>query len=498
MTSNTSRTTLQGDASFLEKQSQVQSSASSTVERVSYKVRFSHIDERKVMRKIDLRVIPVLTLLYLLAFLDRVNISNAAIFGLKEELHLHGTAYNTALVIFFVPYVLFEIPSNFLLKKFSPSVWLSIMMFGFGFVTIMQGVTRQLSGLLACRFFLGVFEATIFPGCSYLIAMWYKRDEIQKRYTFFFASSSLAGAFGGLLATAIGKMNGISHYSAWRWIFILEGILTCVVGFAMRWLIADFPETVAWLTEEEKAFVKARLEDDVGDSGHARKHSFKDIIKVFKDYRVIAGGFMYLGFVVPAYSYAYFAPTIIRSFGYSPVRTQLFSVPPWAVSFVFAMTIATFSDLTKHRFLFVILPLFVALSGFATLLGSMHSHKTQYGALFLAVSGVYSAMPVIVCWFNSNLAGHLRRSIGTGWQIGFGNLGGFVATFTFLSQASSFKNGYSVCIGFICLSFLANIVYFTGLVLENRRRDNSNEGASIPESEKQLMGDLNPDYRYML
>ena len=189
----------------------------------------------------------------------------------------------------------------------------------------------------------------------------------------------------------------------------------------MWWLIADFPETVTWLTEEEKAFVKARLEDDVGDSGLTAKHTFGDILSVFKDCkllslasrrpttltvaildRVIAGGFMYLGFVVPAYSYAYFAPTIIRSFGYSAVRTQLFSVPPWAVSFVFAMTIATFSDLAKHRFLFVIFPLLVALAGFSTLLGVVSNHHAQYGALFLAVSGVYSAMPVIVCWFNSN------------------------------------------------------------------------------------------------
>ena len=96
------------------------------------------------------------------------------------------------------------------------------------------------------------------------------------------------------------------------------------------------------------------------------------------------------------------------------------------------------------------------------------------------------------------MAGHLRRSVGTGWQIGFGNLGGIIATFTFLSSTSSFNTGYAVCIGFICLSFLANVVYFTGLVLENRRRDNSNEGATILEDEKQRMGDLNPDYRYML
>ena len=118
--------------------------------------------------------------------------------------------------------------------------------------------------------------------------------------------------------------------------------------------------------------------------------------------RVVAGAFMYLGFVVPAYSYAYFSPTIIKSFGYSEIRTQLLSVPPWACSFVFAMLIATLSDLAKHRFLFVLIPLFVAISGFSVLLGTKGDYHVKYGALFLAVSGVYSTMPVIVCWFNSN------------------------------------------------------------------------------------------------
>lgn len=190
---------------------------------------------------------------------------------------------------------------------------------------------------------------------------------------------------------------------------------------------------------------------------------------------------MYLGFVVSAYSYTYFSPTIVRSFGCSPVRTQLFSIPPWGVCFVFTILITTFSNLLKHRFLFVTFPLLVALARFSTLLSAMDNHKTQYGALFLAISDVYSAMPV-----------------RTGWKIGFGNLSGFIATFTFLSQVCAYKDGYAVCISLICLSFLANIIYFVGLVLENRRRDKSNKGASIPESEKQHMGDLNPDCRYML
>ena len=113
-------------------------------------------------------------------------------------------------------------------------------MFGFGLVTICQGLVQNYGGLITTRFFLGVFESGMFPGSFYLIGMWYKRHEAQKRYTFFFASTTLAGAFGGLLASAIGKMDGMKGYSGWRWIFILEGVLTCVVSFAW-FFVSNFP-----------------------------------------------------------------------------------------------------------------------------------------------------------------------------------------------------------------------------------------------------------------
>jgi len=181
----------------------------------------SHTSQRRLVSKIDLRVVPVLSILYLLAFLDRTNIANASVFGLQKDLKLTGTQYNTALTIFFVPYIAFEIPSNIILKKLKPHVWLSLCMFLFGLVTICQGLVHNFSGLLATRFFLGLAETGMFPGSFYLIGMWYKRSEAQKRYSFFFGSTSLAGAFGGLLASAIGKMSGMRGYLGWRWIFIL-------------------------------------------------------------------------------------------------------------------------------------------------------------------------------------------------------------------------------------------------------------------------------------
>ncbi|KAL8898537.1 MAG: hypothetical protein Q9192_002030, partial [Flavoplaca navasiana] len=460
---------------------------------------FSPSRERRLLAKIDLRVIPVLSILYLLAFLDRTNIANASIFGLQSELRLQNTQYNTALTIFFVPYIVFEIPSNVLLKKLKPHLWLSVCMFGFGLVTICQGLVQNYSGLLATRFFLGLTETGMFPGSFYLIGMWYKRSEAQKRYSFFFGSTSLAGAFGGLLASAIGKMDGVQGYLGWRWIFILEGLLTCVVAFIFFFVIPDFPENAKWLTEEERQYVQVRLRKEQGRSAAERPIGFKDVVNVFKDYKIFVGGFMYFGLIVPAYSYAFFAPGIIQTYGYSRIQTQLYSVPPWAASFTFAMVIAYFSDKIKHRFAFTIMPICLAIAGFGILIVVHDNHHLQYGALFMVAMGVYSAMPVIVCWFNMNLGGHHRRAVGTAWQIGFGNIGGIIATYSFLPQdkADFYKPGYSICIAFICLSAASCLVYAASCIMQNRQREKAPRSL-LTEFEKTELGDLNPEYRYLL
>jgi len=463
------------------------------------------VDERKLMWKIDLRVVPVLCILYLLAFLDRVNISNAALYGLKTDLNLgNGTKYNTVLVIFFVPYVLAEIPSNIVLKRFKPHVWLSACMFLFGLMTVIMGLVQNYGGILAVRFFLGLFESGMFPGCFYLLACWYKRSEAQKRYSFFFSSTTLAGAFGGLLAAAIGKMDGMRGYRAWRWIFILEGCLTLTVGILFYWLIPDFPEECKWLKDNERAFLKAKLEADTGDSHRHGQLTVKTVLNILSDYKIIIGGFMYLGLIVPAYGYAYFSPQIVKNLGYTTIETQLRSVPPWACAFALAMLTATFSDLVRHRFLFVMIPISISMAGFITLFkiyGLKHIH-TQYAALFLCAAGTYSAMPIIICWFACNLGSHARRAVGTGFQVGFGNIGGIIATFSFLSaQAPAYPTGYKICISFICLSAVSCILYLIGIMYENRQREQGNHKWSNLSKEELVamqLGDDHPDFRYML
>lgn len=257
------------------------------------------------------------------------------------------------------------------------------------------------------------------PG-FYLIGMWYRRHEAQRRFTFFFCSATLAGAFGGLLASAIGLMDGMRGYRGWRWVFILEGVLTCVVSIIWFFILPVFPEDAKWLTSEERQYVKARLFADQGKSAVERKITVQDVGRVFKDPKIIVGGLMYFGLIVAAYGYAYFSPTIIQGFGYSPIQTQLHSVPPWAAAFGLAMIVAYISDKIRHRYFFVIFCILVSISGLAMLLG-IHDHlDAQYAALFLVATGCYSAMPIVICWFNMNLGGHHRRAVGSAWQIGFG------------------------------------------------------------------------------
>jgi predicted MFS family arabinose efflux permease len=195
-------------------------------------------------------------------------------------------------------------------------------------------------------------------------------------------------------------------------------VLTCVVAFVFFFTFPSFPEQAKWLTEDEQAYVKARLQADQGRNAAERKVSFRDVLTVMKDHRVWLGGLMYFGLIVPAYGYAYFAPSIISTYRYDAIQTQLYSVPPWAASFAFSIIIAVFSDASKLRSPFAILPQLISIAGFGILLTVHNNTPVQYAALCLVTMGTYGAMPIIVCWFNMNLGGHHRRAIGTAWQIG--------------------------------------------------------------------------------
>ncbi|KAI3391421.1 hypothetical protein diail_7372 [Diaporthe ilicicola] len=388
--------------------------------------------------------------------------------SMPEELGLVGQQPNTALAVFFIPYIVFEIPSNILLKKFTPHVWLTLCMLGFGIVMLGQGFVQNYNGLLATRILLGLFEAGVFPGSFYLISFWYKREESQKRFAIYFCSAVLASAFGGLLATAIANMDGVGGKSNWRWIFILEGIFSCLVAFAAFFLVSDFPSEAKWLSEREKQFVLKRTHTEATTS--AGQVNGRDIFEFFKDPKNYLGALMYLSVVEPIYAFAYFTPTIIKTLGYSTVQTQLHSVPPFAAALGMCLLLGYLSDRSKYRLPYVLFPGALLIAGLAILMTTHGHYSAQYAGLCLVCMGAFGGGPTVICWYLMNLRGHQQRSIGSAFMISIGNTGGIIAPFTFLSKDSPYyRTGYSVCMGIVVLGIVVSVCYEL-LVLRERRK----------------------------
>lgn len=168
---------------------------------------------------------------------------------MQEDLNLIGSRYNIALTVFFIPYALLEVPSNIMLKVLRPSIWLSVICFSWGAVTTLMGIVKNHQALYVCRFFLGVAEAGFFPAATFLLTLWYRRYEIQRRMAVFYASASLSGAFSGLLAYGIEHMDGVANFGGWRWIFILEGLVPVAVAIPLYFFLPDKPETARFLTK---------------------------------------------------------------------------------------------------------------------------------------------------------------------------------------------------------------------------------------------------------
>ncbi|KAM0445212.1 hypothetical protein ACHAO4_009917 [Trichoderma viride] len=471
---------------------------------------FSHLDEKKILRKMDLRLIPMLALLYLLSFLDRGNIGNAKIEGLQEDLNLSPDQYNWCLTVFFFTYAAFEVPSNLLLKKLRPSVWLPTIMVAWGTVMTLMGIVRNYHGLLVARIFLGVTEAGLFPGVAYYLTMWYCRHEIQFRQALFFSAASIAGAFSGLLAFAIAKMDGVAGLEGWRWIFILEGIVTVIAAVLAFFILQDFPETATFLTEEERAFVVFRLKyqaqagninTDQVQVAQAEEFKWEYVWSAFKDWQIWVSIIMYWGVVCPLYGISLFLPTIIKNLGYTANKAQLMTVPIYITAAILAVIVAYVSDRVGKRSPFIITLYCFLIVGFSMCI-STSNPKVVYGGVFITACAIYPAFPGVISWLANNLSGSYKRSAGMAMQIGIGNLGGaMAANFYRQKDGPRYILGHALELGFIGAGIIAALVLVFSYTQINRKREAKVARGELDQysaEELSSKGDKALTWRYML
>ncbi len=255
--------------------------------------------DRKLLWKLDLKLIPWLCLLYLISFLDRTNIGNARLEGMERSLHLTPGQYTASLSIFFVSYSLAEPLTNVLLKRLRPSVFIPGIMVAWGICMTCMGLCHNWSGLMAARFFLGLTEAGLFPGINYYLSCWYKRDEFGIRAAIFFSAAAVSGSFGGLLAAAIGQMDGVGGKRGWAWIFILEGLATILVGIASIWMVFDFPDEARFLSDVDRERVIRRLREDQQSSAEHEEFKMAYFWASVKDWKTYTSMIIYMGCGLP-------------------------------------------------------------------------------------------------------------------------------------------------------------------------------------------------------
>ncbi|KAH8892345.1 high-affinity nicotinic acid transporter [Thozetella sp. PMI_491] len=474
---------------------------------------FSGAKYRKLMRKMDLHLIPIIAVLYLFAYLDRGNIGNARLAGLESDLGMEGDQYNVALTIFFVSYVIFEVPANMALKRLSPRVWIPSITIAWGIIMTLMGVVQNYRGLLATRFFLGVPESGIFPACAYYVTSWYTRHEAMYRTALFYATASLAGAFSGLLAYAITLMDGLAGLAGWQWIFLLEGLVTVVGGVVAIFTIYNGPDAVSWLTEEEKRYIKLKLAYDGNragmgtlEEGSKRKHTKA----AFSDWQIYLSVVVYLGISVATYGLVFGLPTIVADLGYTARAAQLMTVPPYITACLLTIAVAHFSDKLKRRGFFIGGSLVVSIVGFIMAIVTSNNKElagVTYAGCFLACCGFFPAFPGVISWLANNLAGPYKRAIGMSLQISLGNTGGIIGSNIYRAQDKPhYHLGYGISIGFLGSAFIAVIVMMVVLSAINKKRERyvtengGPDGVVGKHGDWALteLGDRSPLFRYTL
>lgn len=281
---------------------------------------------RRILWKLDTRILPVLALLFLCSFLDRTNVGNARLYGLEKELGMDAAdvQYDQGLAVFYATYIVSEIPSNLVLKRVTPRIWLPFLTFSWGVVSMCQGFIQNFAGFVAVRAVLGFTEGGLLPGMILYLSSMYTRRELALRIGLFYTAASLSGAFGGLLARGLSELAGHGGLSAWRWIFIIEGLLTVAVAAVAGFILPNGLVAASFLTKEEKAHAVRRLQRAVfaGSTGSmmnpedeaTEKFSWHEVGRAVFSWQTWLSASAYFGILSGLYSFGLFVSPCVRAF----------------------------------------------------------------------------------------------------------------------------------------------------------------------------------------
>jgi ACS family tartrate transporter-like MFS transporter len=381
--------------------------------------------EAQVSRKLLWRLIPFVMLLYFVSFLDRVNVGFAAL-SMNKAIGLSSAAYGLGGGMFFVGYVLFEVPSNLILHRVGARLWIARVMVTWGVVATASAFVAGPNSFYALRFLLGVAEAGFFPGIIVYLTLWFPAKQRALAAAWFMAAVPISAAIGSPISGAIMQLPRMAGLADWQILYIVEAIPAVLLGFAVLKVLTDAPSQAEWLNPEEREWLVAQLRREA-DANRLQGEEKTGIFSALSDPRVLVLGFIYFGTSAGLYTLGLWAPTIVRQLGFTAWQTGLLVGIPGVVAVAAMILWASHSDRTSERTWHVVIPCAAACLGFV-LAGRASTAFLMILALVIVNAGISSAKPPLWAMPSLFLSG-ARAAAGIAMINSIGNLGGFVGPF---------------------------------------------------------------------
>jgi len=414
------------------------------------------VNERALYAKITQRIIPYLFLLYIVAYIDRVNVGFAAI-DMKRQLGFSDTVYGTGAAIFFIGYALFDMPSSLVLQRVGTRLWIARIMITWGLIAAAMAFVRSPGSFYAMRFLLGVGEAGFFPGMVLYLTYWFPSHERARAVAKFMTATSLAGVVGGPLSGALLRLDGVAGLQGWQWLFIAEGIPTVLLGISVLFVLRDGPAKAEWLEPEERQWVARDLELDRARYGATHHHAFAD---AFRLPAVWLLAFVYVAIQIGVYVVNLWMPLILSNLSnaqhHDSSGIARLSTVPYLLAAVLTVIVGWSSDRWNERSGHLAGCLFLAAVGFAWA-AMADSMSIALIAFSLAIIGMLSGLGPFWVLLTRNVAGSAATA-GVAMITTLGALGGFTGPYVtgrLRDATHSFSGGlYAIA----ALAFVAAMV----------------------------------------
>ena len=380
---------------------------------------------KRIYSKITWRLIPYIFFLYILAYLDRVNVGFAAV-EFKRDLHLSESIYGLGGGIYFIGQLMFDLPSNLFLQKVGPRLWIARIMITWGIIATCMMFVKGPFSFISMRLLLGIAEAGFFPGMILYLSFWFPSGERAKAVAKFMTATSLAGVIGAELARVLLKLEGKFGLHGWQWLFLIEGLPSIVLGISVLFILNDHPDDAGWLSDEEKKWLDGELERDRKQGGAEENHRLRDAFKMPMVW-VLAG--IFLLDQVGVYTVNLWMPSLFNTFLHAPgpegaAHVARIGAFPYLAAAIFTVFIGWSSDRSGERRFHIAGCFLLSIVGF-TWAAYAHSLTVALIAMTLAAMGYWSLMGPFWALPTRVLGGRAAAG-GVALITMIGSIGGFI------------------------------------------------------------------------